>query len=560
MTLMMWERNLRLGSALIVACFVCLHLVNHSLGLVSLDAMESMRTGLARLTHSWPWLILFYAALATHLLLAFVAFARRKSWNMPWWQKTQYLLGLCVPLLLLPHIIGARLTPALLPSVEGGYEWVLATLGNVEGLMFRQTCLLLLVWGHLTMGLHYWLRIRAGYRRWLLLWQTLALLLPILALLGFYRATADIGVVDLAIRWQQVSSGFDPQVAMIASTRQWLEGLFWLSLAIVVSIHVVRLYLQTKGTSIQIEHPLRGTLRAAPGMTLLELLRQQRVPHSAVCGGRGRCTTCRVRVTNGGENLAPRSAQEHRVLESIGADESVRLACQLRVTDSMAIEPLLQPGSGLHRMDRPGGVAGFEKPVVVLFADLRDSTALGEQRLPYDVVFILNQFFAELAQALEQTGGHYAQFNGDGLMALYGVEGDYGDACRDGLRGALAMQAGLDNLNKKLAAELSQPLRMGIGLHCGDAIVGTMGPPASPILSAVGDTVNSAARLEQASKSMAKALVISVRLLQQASIPFEESMVEHIPVRGRQEELAVVGISAEETMWLDLQQQLAEKP
>ncbi|WP_426415674.1 adenylate/guanylate cyclase domain-containing protein [Aestuariirhabdus sp. LZHN29] len=552
----MVERSLRLGSALVVALFVTLHLVNHSLGLVSLQAMESLRTILAAFWHSWPLLILLYGALLTHFLLAFVAFCRRTTWNMPWWQILQYLLGLCVPLLLIPHVVGGRLIPALLPTVEGGYQWALETMGNADGLMLKQTLLLLIVWSHLAVGLHYWLRVRAGYRRTIVLWQLLALLLPTLALSGFYRAVADVGWVDLGARWERVSAGYAEPLIWVDRVKEGLETLFFGLLLGVVLYHLVRVYLHSKRTSIQVDHPQRGTLRAAPGMTLLELLRQHRVPHSSVCGGRGRCTTCRVRIRTGGQSLPARSAAEHRVLESIGAGEDVRLACQLRVTESLSIEPLLKPGGGLHQMNRPGGVAGFEKSVVVLFADLRGSTALGEQRLPYDVVFILNQFFAELAEALEQTGGHYAQFNGDGLMALYGVEGDYGQACRAGLRGALAMQAGLDSLNQKLADELPHPLKMGLGLHCGDAIVGTMGPPASPILSAVGDTVNSAARLEQSCKQLGKTLVVSVELLRQAEVTMADEQECVLPLRGREQELAVVGLSPEDNGWGELQRQL----
>ena len=66
-----------------------------------------------------------------------------------------------------------------------------------------------------------------------------------------------------------------------------------------------------------------------------------------------------------------------------------------------------------------------------MFVDLRGSTQLGETRLPYDVVFILNQFFAEMSEALRATGGHYAQFAGDGLLALYGLETEIGPACRE---------------------------------------------------------------------------------------------------------------------------------
>ena len=95
-----------------------------------------------------------------------------------------------------------------------------------------------------------------------------------------------------------------------------------------------------------------------------------------------------------------------------------------------------------------------EQQVVAMFVDLRDSTALGETRLPYDVVFILNQFFAEMSEALKTTGGHYSTFAGDGLMALYGTDDDLpGLPRRDPRRNR--DPARLARINAALSADLA---------------------------------------------------------------------------------------------------------
>ena len=117
-------------------------------------------------------------------------------------------------------------------------------------------------------------------------------------------------------------------------------------------------------------------------------------------------------------------------------------------------------------------------------------------------MFVLNQFFAELAQALQDTNGHYAQFNGDGLMAIYGLDSGAEKGAAEAIIGARAMLARLENLNEKLKGELSEDLRIGVGIHSGEAIVGSMGPPTSPNISALGDTVNVAARLESQTKEV----------------------------------------------------------
>jgi adenylate cyclase len=181
--------------------------------------------------------------------------------------------------------------------------------------------------------------------------------------------------------------------------------------------------------------------------------------------------------------------------------------------------------------------------VVIVFIDIRGSTALAERNLAYDVVFILNEFFAEMAAALRDTNGHYAQFNGDGLMALYGMEDDFEAGCRQALRGAAEMLRRLDRLNQRFAGELSEPLRIGIGIHGGDAIVGTMGPPASPILSAIGDAVNIAARLEAETKVVGRPLVISRVVAEAAGVDLAGALLAEADIDGREEPVMIVGIA-----------------
>src|SRR5262249_60278950 len=126
----------------------------------------------------------------------------------------------------------------------------------------------------------------------------------------------------------------------------------------------------------------------------------------------------------------------------------------------------------------------------ILSIDLRCSTCLGDARLPYDVVFLLNHYCDEMAIAMDATGGPYSNFTGDGLMALFGLEGDADHGAQAALNCALRMLENLERLNMELAAELSEPLIIGVGIHTGDAVIGKMGPPKTPILSALGESVN----------------------------------------------------------------------
>ena len=287
------------------------------------------------------------------------------------------------------------------------------------------------------------------------------------------------------------------------------------------------------------------------GQTLLETIRHHDVPHASVCGGRARCTTCRVRVGRGLDACPTPNTLEQQALARIKAAPNVRLACQTRPKGDVHITPLVSAGEGLKALRRPGAVQGSEQQVVAMFVDLRGSTQMGEKRLPYDVLFILNRFFSEMTEVLQQTHGHYAQFAGDGLMALYGLNRGLPQGCRDALTGAVKMQERIGHLNEYFKEELDHPLRIGIGVHCGEAIVGTMGPPSSPNYSAIGDNVNAAARLESLSKDFECTLVVSSVVAGQAGYDFTDIPSHSVTVRGKTQTLDVYAVDQDTMQELD---------
>ena len=124
-------------------------------------------------------------------------------------------------------------------------------------------------------------------------------------------------------------------------------------------------------------------------------------------------------------------------------------------------------------------------------------------------------------------------------MALYGLDGDLATGCRNALEGAVEIQRRMEQLNVWLAAELRFPLKVGIGIHCGDAIVGAMGPPAAPMISALGDIVNVTARLEALTKEYATGLIVSEDVLRCAGISQDGLPRHSVQVRGRDESLTI---------------------
>jgi len=267
-------------------------------------------------------------------------------------------------------------------------------------------------------------------------------------------------------------------------------------------------------------------------MSVLEVSRMARRAHMSVCGGRARCTTCRVLITDAAGELPDPAELEASALRRIGAPTDVRLACQLRPDVDLRVQPLLHPSLVTTTHHAAGEDFGEEREVTILFVDIRGSTSLAETRLPYDVVFLLNSLFAALAEAVEDSGGYYSNFTGDGLMALFGLDVKKGVGAKAALRCALSMFERLDSLNQRLVGELETPLAIGIGIHTGQAIVGRMGPPKTPIISAVGDSVNTAARLERMTRELGAPLVVSAETLRATGLHISPALTQ-VSLRGR---------------------------
>ena len=296
-----------------------------------------------------------------------------------------------------------------------------------------------------------------------------------------------------------------------ANTAFWIvAGL----LAAVAAVIAVRFILGRVRRQYKVNYGDGRVVNAVPGQTLLEVSRAAGVPHMSVCGGRARCSTCRTLVLSQTESLTGRTDAEAELLSKINADENIRLACQARVRDHVEIRPLIQPEqrSIAPRHADPLGW-GVERDVAILFLDIRGFSRISEGSLPYDIVFILNSFFGEVTTAIETSNGYIDKFMGDGAMAIFGLETDIETASRDALAAASECVEAATRTSRLLTQHLKQPIRIGVGVHSGQAIIGRIGRASdqtSPSrLTAIGDTVNIAARLESATKDLNCVIVFS---------------------------------------------------
>jgi adenylate cyclase len=229
------------------------------------------------------------------------------------------------------------------------------------------------------------------------------------------------------------------------------------------------------------------------------------------------------------------------VLKRVGAPPNVRLACQFRPDKDVAVTRLLRPVGGAHAVEAAASArSGHEREIAVLFADLRGFTAIAEKKLPYDVVFILNRYFEAVGSAVAAAGGLANQYTGDGVMAMFGIETTPEVACRQALAAAGAMIARVEELGRGLGKELESPLMIGVGIHAGPVVVGEMGYGETRYLTAVGDSVNTASRLEQLTKDYDCELVVSERVLERAGVDAASYLSAELALRNREAQLKVI--------------------
>lgn len=342
------QQRLRLASGFVLFAFATTHFLNHALGLVSLEAMHQMQQVRTFVTRSAPGTVVLLVALLTHIMLALDKLAKRETWRMPRWEAVQIGLGLAIPFLLFPHIINTRIAHVFF-NVDDSYLYELVRLWPESAVL--QSSLLLIVWTHGCLGLHYWLRLSDSYVRLAPVLLVFAIAVPLLALAGFAaagRTAGDIMSDPQALAALKVRSNWPnaEDSAVLAWLRTGSRIIFLILVAGAVAMFSLRRLMRAVGRNkVRVTYVDGPTIDASPGKTLLEISRLAGIPHASVCGGRGRCSTCRVRIEKGLEKLAPPAGAEAITLRSIEAPPNVRLACQIKPTAHLTVAIVSHPAT-----------------------------------------------------------------------------------------------------------------------------------------------------------------------------------------------------------------------
>jgi adenylate cyclase len=262
-------RQIRLATGLVLYVYVTLHFANHALGNISIGAMENGLAIQKLLWQSLPGAMILYASLLTHMSLGFWALYERRRFRWTRLEATQLVLGLSIPFLLTNHVIGTRVALSQF-GIEKGYAQELVGLRvNSPLLGALQAILLLIVWIHGCLGIHFWLRLKPFYPRLKGLLLSIAVLLPALALLGYYQGGERTleAVKDpawLARTMSPEHAGAPAQNAVLLAERTRILAFLAVTLAATLSARAFRQWREHRVGSIRLTYPDR-TIRVARG-------------------------------------------------------------------------------------------------------------------------------------------------------------------------------------------------------------------------------------------------------------------------------------------------------
>ena len=545
-------RQIRVYSGVILFIYSFTHLLNHSVNVVSIDAADFVRENYFHLI--WKntiAYILLYASLVIHILLGFYSILSKKSFKITGKEWIQILFPVLALLVLLQHIAAGFILTNF--DVDIKYSFLYALLSSDPNeLVFGAvlfSLMIIFIWVHGVIGIHGLLRFNfKSYQRYIFGFKFVYWFVPIVAILGFIsglRETSILATIEnLKGNENFIMSFFGviPPEAFpfLGSVEPLVMNYYPIFVLLVVMVAILNVLRARYFGRIKISYPEGNEFSVPKGTTILEASRLAGIPHVSVCGGKGRCTTCRVKVVSGLANTPKPNVHEAKVISRLNFDDDVRLACQLRPTKNISILPLLNPENKQIEARSPVGLSGKEKETVVVFVDLRDFTKLSENKLPYDVVYILNKYYSVCGEIIERNNGRLDKFIGDGIMAIFDGSEDININCKNSLKASSEISESIKKLNSDMKSDFNEVLRFGIGIHVGNTIVGMMGYGKTVTETVVGDNVNIASRLEELNKTYESELIISKEVAENAKLNLKQFKSNLVKIRGRKEDLEIL--------------------
>ncbi len=250
--------------------------------------------------------------------------------------------------------------------------------------------------------------------------------------------------------------------------------------------------------------------------TILQASLEAGIPHYHACGGKARCSTCRIIVQEGEQYLSSPNKAELKLREQKKFPENVRLACQTKVIASnVKIQRIIKDEADLDlyvygKSSENIQTVGDEKSMALFFLDIRDFTPFIEKHLPFDVIHIIRRLNILFNEVIVQHKGKILEYSGDGFYAVFGFDEPVNIAVNNAYQAGKQILLSLPKLNDNYITKyFDYKIDVGIGLHAGRVIVGKTGVKENNLYTVMGLPVNVAARLESATKEMNNNFIVS---------------------------------------------------
>ena len=300
--------------------------------------------------------------------------------------------------------------------------------------------------------------------------------------------------------------------------------------------------------NFEVEFPREGCISIAAGTTILDAALAAGISLFHVCGGNARCSTCRVLVIEGAQRLSPPNHKEKLLKDQMKFPPNVRLACQTFVTGGpVKLRRIIQDETdiGLYVGSAAGTSSqqmGEERELVLFFLDIRDFTRFVETQLAFDVIHIIRKLFTIFQNIIESNHGSIIETAGDGLYAVFGCETDRIKSAQSAVQSGYSILADLESLNETyFIPYFGTPVQVGIGIHIGRVISGTIRISNEDRQVVMGYPVNIASRLQEATKKLNNNFIVSSDVYQ---------LLLHNDREHASATLSVKGVSGKQSVFL----------
>jgi adenylate cyclase len=213
--------------------------------------------------------------------------------------------------------------------------------------------------------------------------------------------------------------------------------------------------------------------------------------------------------------------------------ERIRLRATFsKYVSSDVVEEILEDREGL-------ALGGKRRHITVLFSDIRGFTSISEQIGPEQVVLLLSDYFGQVTHIVFKHGGTIDKFIGDAVFAIFGAPKSHGDDAVRAVKTGIEMIELVESLGPKWTQIIGRPLKVGVGINSGDAVVGSIGSEIRSEFTAIGDTVNLGSRLEGLTKELGVPMLISEFTAAEVKDAIPLRPLRQVKVTGREAPLLV---------------------